>query len=146
MATTSQPRKPSTFLLFPWGLTSIVLIILLNTVFSGWFGKNWSWLTLVLIIPVAIFENLKVGYTSMRVMFLKLFYSLISFLVTGLAFGVAGAGWYYKKFQNHPDIPKLDIPWYVFLALIVILLIELAQIWSMLKAAKREFMQFDPDQ
>jgi hypothetical protein len=33
-------KKPSTFLLFPWGLLSIVLILLLNTAFSSFFWKE----------------------------------------------------------------------------------------------------------
>ncbi|MGZ8554476.1 MAG: hypothetical protein ACXWV8_13775, partial [Chitinophagaceae bacterium] len=69
--------RPSTFLLFPWGLLSIVLILVLNLALSdSWFGSNWSWITLVLIIPVAIFENFKVGYYTMRIMFMKVVYSL----------------------------------------------------------------------
>jgi hypothetical protein len=39
-------KEASTFLLFPWSLLSIVLILFLNIVFSGFFGKNWSWLVL----------------------------------------------------------------------------------------------------
>jgi len=38
------------------------------------------------------------------------------------------------------------LPWYVILALGVLLLIQVAQLFSMLKAVKREFMQLDPDQ
>ena len=144
MATTNV-RKPSAFLLFPWSLFSIVMILLLNTAFSSFFGKNWSWIALVLIIPAAILENLKVGYSTMRIMFLKSFYSCLSFLVVGLAFGAALSGWYLEKFKKLTGIPRVDIPWYVLLALFVILMIEIAQLFSMLKAVKREFMQFDPD-
>lgn len=138
-------HKPSTFLLFPWGLLSIVLILLFNIAFSNFFGKNWSWIVLVLIIPVAILENLKVGYSTMKVMFLKIFYSLLSFMVAGLAFGAALSGWYLEEFKKMTGIARINIPWYVLLALVVILLIELAQLFSMLKAVKREFMQFDSD-
>ena len=136
--------KTSGFLLFPWSLLSIVLILVFDIGFSNFFGKNWSWIILVLIIPAAIIENLKVGYSTIRIMFLKIVYSLLSFLVVGLAFGISTAGWYYERFQ-HVTIPTVDIPWYVLLGLGVILLIEIAQIFSMLKAVKREFMQFDPD-
>ena len=88
-------KSPSTFLLFPWGLLSIVLILTLNLALSDkWFGSNWSWITLVLIIPAAIFENFKVGYSTMRIMFMKVVYSLISFLLVGMAFGAALAGWH----------------------------------------------------
>ncbi len=140
------PRKEaSTFLLFPWGLLSIVLILFLNIVFSGFFSKNWSWLVLILIIPAAILENLKVGYSTMRVMFLKTFYSLISFLLVGLSFGAALAGWQTEKYQHVENLQRVVLPWYVLLALFVILCIEIAQLFSMLKAVKREFMQFDPD-
>jgi len=144
MATPSS-RKPSTFLLFPWGLLSVVLILLLNTAFSSFFGKNWSWIALVLIIPAAILENLKVGYSTMRVMFLKTVYSLLSFLVVGMAFGASIAGWHLEHFQNIANIDRVKLPWYVLLALMVMLMIEIAQLFSMLKAVKREFMQFDPD-
>jgi hypothetical protein len=142
---TSNVRKPSTFLLFPWGLLSIVLILLLNTTFSGFFGKNWSWITLVLIIPAAILENFKIGYSTMRVMFLKVVFSLIAFMVVGMAFGAALAGWHLEKFQNIVNIDRVKLPWFVLLALAVMLLIEIAQLFSMLKAVKRELMQFDPD-
>lgn len=139
-------RKPSGFLLFPWSLLSIILVLALNASLGTWFGQNWGWISLVLIIPAAILENLKVGYSTMRVMFLKCVYSLLSFLLVGLAFGLALAGWYYARFQHYPDVPRFNIPWYVLLALVVLLLIEVTQLFSMLKAVKREFMQFDPDQ
>ena len=139
-------KKASWFLIFPWSLLSIILILVLNIALSSWFGKNWSWVALVLIIPAAIFENLKVGYSTMQVMFLKIFYSLLAFLVVGLAFGVSLAGWYYERYQDYKGIPRINIPWYVFLALGVMLAIEVAHLFSMLKAVKREFMQYDPDQ
>ncbi len=145
MATHRRYEKASWFLIFPWALLSIILILLLNTVFSDWFGKNWSWVTLILIIPAAIFENLKVGYSTIQVMFLKILFSLFSFLIAGLAFGISLAGWYYAKFQNYPDIPRVNIPWFVLLALVVIMGIQAAQIFSLLKAVKREFMQYDQD-
>lgn len=141
---TQKRQRASWFLLFPWSLTSIILILIFNTVLSSWFGRNWSWISLVLIVPAAIFENIKIGYSTMQVMFLKMFYSLLSFLVVGLAFGIALAGWYYERFMKL-QIQRVNIEWYVLLALVVILLIELAQIFSMLKAVKREFMQYDQD-
>ncbi len=141
---TSNLRKPSTFLLFPWSLLSIILILILNTAFSNFFGKNWSWITLILIIPAAILENLKVGYSTMRIMFLKVFFSCLAFLVVGIACGAAISGWYNERFE-HIQTARVNIPWYVLLALAVMLMIEIAQLFSMLKAVKREFMQFDPD-
>ncbi|MEO8403541.1 MAG: hypothetical protein ABI480_03065 [Chitinophagaceae bacterium] len=139
--------KPSSFLIFPWGLMSIILILVLNLALSdSWFGKNWSWITLVLIIPAAIFENFKIGYSTMRIMFMKVVYSLISFLLVGMAFGAALAGWQLQKFQNITNISTVKLPWFVLLALVVMLLIQVAQLFSMLKAVKREFMQLDPDQ
>jgi len=139
--------KPSTFLLFPWGLMSIVLIILLNlTLNNAWFSKNWSWIALVLIIPAAILENFKVGYSTMRIMFMKVVYSLLSFWLVGMAFGSALTGWHITKFQKVTESVKtISLPWYVLLALMVLLLIQVAQLFSMLKAVKREFMQMDPD-
>jgi hypothetical protein len=139
--------KPSTFLLFPWGLLSIVLILILNlTLSEGWFRNNWSWITLVLIIPAAILENFKVGYSTMRIMFMKVVYSLLSFLLVGMAFGAALAGWHLEKFKQLTGIQKISLPWFVLLALAVLLLIQVAQLFSILKAVKREFMQLDPDQ
>ena len=141
------PGKPSTFLLFPWGLMSIVLILILNlTLNSGYFNKNWSWIAFVLIIPAAILENFKVGYSTMRIMFMKVVYSLLSFLLVGMAFGSALTGWYNVKFENGIVAKAIHLPWYVLLALGVLLLIQVAQLFSMLKAVKREFMQLDPDQ
>ncbi len=144
MATTSH--KPSSFLIFPWGLMSIVLVLGLNlTLNNAWFSKNWSWIALVLIIPAAILENFKVGYSTMRIMFMKVVYSLISFLLVGMAFGSALTGWHIDKFQKVTGVKTINLPWYVMLALAVLLMIQIAQLFSMLKAVKREFMQMDPD-
>jgi hypothetical protein len=139
--------KPSAFLIFPWGLFSIVLVLLLNlTLNNAWFSTNWSWIALVLIIPAAILENFKVGYSTMRIMFMKVVYSLVSFLLAGMAFGSALTGWHVNKFQKIQGVKTINLPWYVMLALGVLLLIQVAQLFSMLKAVKREFMQHDPDQ
>jgi hypothetical protein len=144
----TQTHKPSAFLTIPWGLLSIVMVLLLNlTLHNEWFSKNWSWIALVLIIPAAILENFKVGYSTMRIMFMKVVYSLLSFLLAGMAFGSALTGWHITKFQKDITMPvkTINLPWYVMLALGVLLLIQVAQLFSMLKAVKREFMQMDPD-
>jgi hypothetical protein len=144
----TQSHKPSAFLTIPWGLISIVMVLLLNlTLNNEWFSKNWSWIALVLIIPAAILENFKVGYSTMRIMFMKVVYSLLSFLLAGMAFGSALNGWHIAKFQKDVTMPvkTINLPWYVLLALGVLLLIQVAQLFSMLKAVKREFMQMDPD-
>ena len=139
--------KPSTFLIFPWGLLSIVLVLALNLFLNDtWFNKNWSWIALVLIIPAAILENFKVGYSTMRIMFLKVVFSLLSFLICGMAFGSALTGYHIKYSQEVNGVKTISLPWYVVLALGVLLLIQVAQLFSMLKAVKREFMQLDPDQ
>jgi hypothetical protein len=143
----AQPRRASTFLLFPWGLFSILLLIILNLSLDGaWFNKNWSWIALVLIIPAAILENFKVGYSTMRIMFLKVFFSLLSFLFVGMAFGSALTNYYNIKWGSGGSVKAITLPWFVVLALVVLLLIQVAQLFSMLKAVKREFMQMDPDQ
>ncbi len=145
---TRTPNKTSSFLLIPWGLLSIVMVLGLNLALDNtWFSQNWSWIALVLIIPAAILENFKVGYSTMRIMFMKVLYSLISFLLVGMAFGSALTGWHIIKFQNiNTGVKTINLPWYVLLALGVLLLIQVAQLFSMLKAVKREFMQMDPDQ
>jgi hypothetical protein len=139
--------KTSSFLIFPWGLLSIVLVLVLNiSLNDAWFNKNWSWIALVLIIPAAILENFKVGYSTMRIMFLKVLFSLLSFLVAGMAIGSALTGYHVEKFQKITGVKAITLPWYVILALGILLLIQVAQLFSMLKAVKREFMQLDPDQ
>ena len=144
MAPTS---KTSSFLIFPWGLLSIVLVLVLNiSLNDAWFNKNWSWIALVLIIPAAILENFKVGYSTMRIMFLKVLFSLLSFLVAGMAIGSALTGYHIQKFQEISGVKTVRLPWYVILALAILLLIQIVQLFSMLKAVKREFMQLDPDQ
>ena len=135
-------KKPSKFLLFPWGLASILLILLLSSLLNKWFGENASWLSLVLIIPAAIFENLKVGYTEMKIMFRKILYTLLSFLAVGIAFGLGISGRYYE-YQQGAAINRVHLPWYVLLAVSVVLLIEIANIFSLLKSVKREFMSVD---
>jgi hypothetical protein len=143
----SPSSKPSSFLIFPWGLLSIVLVLVLNLALAdAWFNKNWSWIALVLIIPAAILENFKVGYSTMRIMFLKVLFSLLSFLVAGMAIGSALTGYHIDKFQEISGVKTVRLPWYVILALGILLLIQVAQLFSMLKAVKREFMQLDPDQ
>ena len=137
-----QKEKPGFFLLFPWGLVSIIIILLLSTFLSEWVGKNWNWVALVLIIPTAIFENLKVGYSSQRVMFLKILFTALSFMVVGFVLGLAAAGWYYEEYKN-VIIPRVDIPWYVLLSVLVILIIQIVHIFTLLKAVRREFMQYD---
>jgi hypothetical protein len=145
MATPSS--KASTFLLFPWGLLSIVLVLVLNLTLNDiWFNKNWSWIALLLIIPAAILENFKVGYSTMRIMFMKVVYSLLSFMLAGMAFGSALTGYHVEKFQKIEGVKTITLPWYVLLALAVLMMIQVAQLFSMLKAVKREFMQLDPDQ
>lgn len=137
-----EHKQPSGFLLFPWSLLSVILILVLNIFLKDWLGSNASWISLVLIVPAAIIENLKLGYSTMKVMYMKIFYSLFTFLIVGLIFGIALAGWYYERFMDL-TIPRVNIAWYVLLAIGVILLIEMAHIFTMLKAVKREFMQFE---
>ena len=138
----NKSAQPSGYLLFPWSLLSVIVILLLNIFLSDWLGSNATWISLVLIVPAAILENLKLGYSTMKVMYRKILYSLLTFIVVGLVFGIALAGWYYEKFMNL-TIPRVNIAWYVLVAIGVILLIELAHLFTMLKAVKREFMQFE---
>ena len=142
MKAMGTPAKPPGYLVFPWSLLCVITILLVNFFLSGWLGNNATWISLVLIVPAAIMENLKLGYSTMRVMYRKLLYSLLTFLIVGLVFGIALAGWYYERFM-HMTIPRVNIAWYVLVAIGVILLIELAHIFTMLKAVKREFMQFE---
>ena len=96
--------------------------------------------------PQGMVKNFKVGYSTMRIMFLKVVFSLLSFLLVGMAFGSALTNTYNVKFGAGTPVKSITLPWYVLLALMVLLLIQVAQLFSMLKAVKREFMQLDPDQ
>jgi hypothetical protein len=129
------PSKPGVFLLFPWSLTAIILILLLTAFLHDWTGDNWKWVAFLLIIPAAIFENIKIGYTSIKVMFLKIFYSLLSFMVVGFTAGLSFAHWHYHTVLAALN-PIIDMPWYIWLALIIVLLIELAHIFSLLKGVE----------
>ena len=142
MAVLNKPVKPAGYLMFPWSLASGIVILLLNIFLSDWLGSNAVWISLVLIVPAAILENLKLGYSTIRVMYRKILYSLLTFIIVGLVFGIALAGWYYEKFMDL-TIARVNIAWYVLVAIGVILLIELAHIFTMLKAVKREFMQYE---
>ncbi len=142
MAVTHKHQQPAGYLRFPWSLLSVILILVLNIFLKEWFGKNAAWISVILIVPAAILENLKLGYSTMKVMYLKVFYSLLTFLVVGLVFGIALAGWYYERFMGL-TIERVNIEWYVLLAVGVILLIEMAHLFTMLKAVKREFMQYE---
>jgi hypothetical protein len=128
MATQSQP---STFLLLPWSLAAVTIIIALAVLSPNWAGDNWNWLALVLIIPAAVLENLKSGYSSIRVMFLKVLYTTISFFMVGAAVGI----WWYGK--TYGGITT-KLSWYIFLGVGVILIIDLANIFSMLKSVKKD--------
>jgi len=132
----TNPRNP--YLLMPWGLFSIIAILLLCMFNSNWMQHNWHWLVLVLIFPTAVLENLKTGFSSMRVMFLKVMYTLLSFLVVGVSIGFWVLNNYYREIKGI-HVARIDIPYHVFLAIGVVLLIELANIFSLLKAVKREF-------
>jgi len=66
-------------------------------------------------------------------------------MLVGLAFGSALTGLYNVQFGTPANIKSISLPWYVLLALFVLLLIQVAQLFSMLKAVKREFMQLDAD-
>ena len=123
--------QPSTFLLLPWSLTAVIIIISLAIFSPQWAGENWNWLALVLIIPAAVLENLKSGYSSIRVMFLKVVYTTISFFIVGAAVGI----WWYGK--TYGGITT-KLSWYIFLGVGVILIIDLANIFSMLKSVKRD--------
>ena len=87
---------------------SIVLIIVLNlTLNDAWFKKHWGWIAFLLIVPAAILENFKVGYSTMRIMFMKVVYSLLSFLLVGMAFGSALTGWHIDQFQKIPGVKAI---------------------------------------
>ena len=63
-------------------------------------------------------------------------------MVVGFTAGLSFAAWHYQK--SFPALQHIiDMPWYIWLALVIVLLIELAHIFSLLKALKRELVQFE---
>lgn len=135
----TQNRNP--ILLMPWGLLSIIGILALCLLDPYWMHHNWHWLVVLLIFPTAVLENIKTGFSSMRVMFVKLFYTLLSFLVVGIGVGAWALSTYYRE-GLQLQVPLIEIPPYVLLAIAVVLLIEFANVFSLLKAVKREFGTF----
>ena len=125
----------------PWGLFSIIGILALCLLEPRWLDHNWQWLLVVMIFPAAVLENIKTGFSSMRIMFLKLFYSLLSFLVVGIGIGIGGLNFFYREVEGY-SVPFINIPLPVILAVGLILLIELANVFSLLKAVKRELGSF----
>lgn len=136
MSTTRNP-----FLLMPWGLFSIIGILVIWLLEPKWLDQNSQWLIIALIFPAAVLENIKTGFSSMRIMFLKLFYTLLSFLMVGIGIGIGGLNFFYREVEGY-SVPFINIPLPVVLAVGLILLIELANVFSLLKAVKRELGSF----
>ena len=126
------------YLLFPWGLLSIVTILTLSVIVPDWIGANWEWVIFVLIIPAGILENLKSGYSSIKVMFRKIVYTMMSFLFVGVCFGLWAYNYYFSKVVASCPSLDFEIPWFVFLAVGIVLIIEVVNVFSLLKAALRE--------
>jgi hypothetical protein len=129
METTST--RTATFLIIPWSLIALVTLISLAIFAPDWAGTNWNWLAVVLIVPAAVLENLKSGYSSIRVMFLKVLYTALAFFVVGAAVGI----WWYGKANG---VINSKLSWYFFLGAGIMLIIDLANIFSMLKAVKKD--------
>jgi hypothetical protein len=127
----TQP-KPKSWLLIPYGFLSLIAIISIALFAGEWLDNQWIWLSLVILVPVALLENMKSGHSAMKVMFWKLFWTMLSFLLAGAFFG----------YLIGKDMIGYEMPWYYLLAIGIILLIELANIYSLLKAVKREFGAF----
>ncbi len=125
--------KPKTWLLIPYGFLSMLLIIAVVVFAGDWLDQQWMWLSLLILVPVALLENLKSGHSAMKVMSWKVFWTLMSFFMAG---GFMG---YIVGRQNYGS----EIPWYFILAIGLILVIEFANIYTLLKSVKREFGSFN---
>ncbi len=127
----SEP-KPKTWLFIPYGFISLLGIMSVVVLAGDWLESQWMWIALVILVPVALLENIKSGHSAMNVMTWKVFWTLMSFLIAG---GFIG---YILGRENF----GFDIPWYYLLAIAIILLIEMANMYTLLKAVKREFGSF----
>lgn len=124
-------NHPTKFLMFPWSFAAITVLILISVFEPKWASENWNWLALILIVPAAILENLKSGYSSITMMYAKILYTCLTFFIVGAGLGI----WIYcNNYTEH----HIAIPGYSFGLAGIIILIDLANIFSMLKAAKRE--------
>mgnify|MGYP006924599112 CR=1 FL=1 len=62
---------------------SMAAIIAVVVMAGDWLEEQWMWIALVVLVPVALLENMKSGHSAMRVMFWKVFWTLMSFLLAG---------------------------------------------------------------
>ncbi len=125
--------KPKSWLLLPYGFISMLILISIVLFAGEWLHTQWMWIALVILIPVALLENMKSGHSAMKVMTWKVFWTLMSFLLAGGFFGYI---------IGREDFGS-DIPWYYLLAIGLILLIEMANMYTLLKSVKREFGSFE---
>ena len=136
-------HRTSTVLLLPWSLIAMLLLIFFCLIIPDELKDN-EWIMLLFILPTAIMENLKAGYSTIKVMFYKLIFTMLTFMVAGLAGGSA-IYHYYLQQNNKCILSAIDIPPHVVLTIGIILLIDIANTFTLLKAVKREFGSFEAD-
>ncbi len=92
---------------------------------------------------VAILESLKSGYSVLRVMYVKLLWTMLSAFIVGaasvlwLAKCAVPLGQKYFTFDH--------APWQVYMTIVVMVLIELVNMYVLLKAGMREWNLNDND-
>ncbi len=131
------------WLLLPWGFLAILAILILGEVRPEFVKNQASWLMVVFIVFVAILESLKSGYSVLRVMYVKLLWTMLSAFIIG----VATVLWLSKcSVPIGQDYFTFDhAPWQVYMTIVVMWLIELVNMYVMLKAGMREWNLNDND-
>jgi hypothetical protein len=137
-------NRTSTALLFPWSLASMLLLLFIAIETPEVLNEN-EWLMMVFILPTAIMENLKAGYSTIRVMFYKLIFTMLTFMLAGVAGGVYVYHQFLQTNLKNCTLPSVNIPYHIALTVGIILIIDVANTFTLLKAVKREFGSFESE-
>ncbi len=130
-------KKISKWLFIPFGFIIIVILLILGETNPSLIVEN-NWILIVLMGLMVIFEILKAGYSIIQVMYMKIFWTIISFFVLGgattlwLTKCAVPLGSNYYTFDH--------APWQVYLTLMLIGAIDLIGIvFVVLKAGMKEW-------
>jgi hypothetical protein len=122
MAVSSSKRS----LIYPWSPIAVLLVVLLD--------KNQE--PLLVFVPTFLAscaEMLIAGYSSLRVMFFKLTYAMITALIVGFLLGM------HLMQQSVPRYASDLLSSMAWCSLCMLLLVNWISLHTLLKAVKREY-------